>query len=65
MKIRVVLVRPRYAGNIGAAVRVAANFGVPELVLVNPSCALEDDPEFIRMAMGGERMLALRSASTL
>ncbi|MGD1148568.1 MAG: TrmH family RNA methyltransferase [Thermoanaerobaculaceae bacterium] len=65
MRIRVVLVRPRYAGNIGAAVRVTANFGVPELVLVNPSCAIEDDPEFVRMAMGGERMLTLGSVSTL
>lgn len=57
--------RPRYAGNVGAAVRVAANFGVPELVLVDPACTIEDDPEFIRMAMGGERMLTLSTLPTL
>lgn len=57
--------RPRYAGNVGAAVRVAANFGVPEVVLVEPACDIEDDPEFVRMAMGGERLVAVRSAGAL
>ena len=65
MTVRVVLVRPRYAGNVGAAVRVAANFAVPEVVLVSPACALDDDPEFVRMAMGGERLVTLSSAATL
>jgi TrmH family RNA methyltransferase len=65
MRVRVVLVRPRYPGNIGSVVRVAANFGVPEVVLVEPGCPLEDDPEFIRMAMGGEKLLALTEATTL
>jgi TrmH family RNA methyltransferase len=63
--VRVVLVRPRYAGNIGSVVRVAANFAVPEVVLVEPGSAFEDDPEFIRMAMGGEKLLAVTEASTL
>jgi TrmH family RNA methyltransferase len=65
MRLRVVLVRPRYPGNIGSVVRVAANFAVPEVVLVEPGCALEDDPEFIRMAMGGEKLLALTELPTL
>ncbi len=65
MKLRVVLVRPRYAGNVGAAVRVAANFAVPEVVLVEPTCALDDDPEFVRMAMGGEKLLAITPSPTL
>ncbi len=64
-RVRVVLVRPRYAGNVGAAVRVAANFAVPEVVLVDPECALDDDPEFVRMAMGGERVAAISSTATL
>ncbi len=65
MRLRIVLVRPRYAGNVGAAVRVAANFAVPELVLVDPECTLDDDPEFVRMAMGGERLVAISAAATL
>ncbi|MBZ5589951.1 MAG: hypothetical protein LAO05_15450 [Acidobacteriia bacterium] len=65
MRVRVVLVRPRYAGNVGGAVRAAANFGVPEVVLVKPTCVLDDDPEFVRMAMGGEKLVALTSAATL
>ncbi len=59
MKLRVVLVRPRYAGNVGAAVRVAANFSVPEVTLVEPACPLDDEPEFVRMAMGGEKFVRI------
>jgi TrmH family RNA methyltransferase len=36
VKIRVVLVRPREPGNVGAAARALANFGLDELVLVQP-----------------------------
>src|SRR5215212_2596197 len=35
-RCRVVLVRPHYAGNLGAAARVMRNFGPRELVLVDP-----------------------------
>jgi TrmH family RNA methyltransferase len=65
VNLKVVLVRPRYAGNVGAAVRVAANFSVPELVLVEPACPLDDDPEFVRMAMGGEKLVTISSSPTL
>jgi TrmH family RNA methyltransferase len=65
VKIRVVLVRPRYAGNVGAAVRAAANFAVNQLTLVEPACPLEDDPEFVRMAMGGEALVGISRAPTL
>ncbi|OYV89124.1 MAG: hypothetical protein B7Z68_12400, partial [Acidobacteria bacterium 21-70-11] len=65
VRFRIVLVRPRYGGNVGSAVRVAANFGVGEVVLVDPGCVLEDDPEYVRMAMGGDRLLALGTAATL
>jgi len=34
--IAVVLVNPMYSENIGAAARACANFGVPNLILVNP-----------------------------
>jgi tRNA/rRNA methyltransferase len=33
---RVVLVRPHYAGNVGAVARLMANFGVNQLTLVSP-----------------------------
>ena len=65
VRFRIVLVRPRYGGNVGSAVRVAANFGVRDIVLVDPGCVLEDDPEYVRMAMGGDRLVALATAATL
>lgn len=34
--IRVILVEPHYAGNIGSVARLIKNFGIHELVLVNP-----------------------------
>jgi TrmH family RNA methyltransferase len=65
VKRRVVLVRPRYAGNVGAAVRAAANFSVSDVTLVEPACDLDDDPEFVRMAMGAERLVTITSSPTL
>ncbi len=65
LKFRVVLVRPRYAGNVGAAARVAANFGVHELVLVDPVCSLDDDPDFVRMAMGALALVEPATAASL
>lgn len=62
--MRIVLVRPRYAGNIGSAVRLAGNFGVPELVLVTSECDL-DDPDFIRMAMGGQDLVRVGESGSL
>jgi len=41
-EIIVVLVEPKYSGNIGAVARVMKNFQVSKLYLVNP-CALDDD----------------------
>jgi TrmH family RNA methyltransferase len=35
-RLRVVLVRPHYAGNVGAVARAMANFGHTDLVLVDP-----------------------------
>ncbi len=58
------LVRPRHDGNVGAVVRVAANFGVPELVLVDPECDLEGN-DFRRMTMGAEARVSLRIVPSL
>ena len=40
---RIVLVGPKFPGNVGAVARSMANFGLRDLVLVNPSCELDDD----------------------
>lgn len=37
----VVLVEPKYSGNVGAVARSMMNFGVQRLVLVNPACPLD------------------------
>jgi len=62
--VRPVLVRPRRDGNVGAVVRVAANFGVSEVVVVDPLCDLEGN-EFRRMTMGAEARVAVRTAPSL
>ncbi len=35
---RVVLISPLYSGNVGSVARLAMNFGVRDVVLVNPGC---------------------------
>lgn len=62
--VRVVLVRTLYAGNVGAALRAAANFAAAGVTLVGPRCDL-DDPELIRMAMGAQGHVEVSSAATL
>jgi TrmH family RNA methyltransferase len=61
---RIVLVRPLYAGNVGSVVRVAGNFAVPEVIVVEPSFEMEDI-ELLRMAMGGLQRVRLAFAPTL
>lgn len=41
--LRVVLVEPQYAGNIGAVCRAMKNFGASDLVLVNPCNHLSEE----------------------
>ena len=48
-----IFVEPSLAGNIGAALRVAANFGVKRVELVRPAVEA-DDPEVCRWACGAE-----------
>ena len=64
MQLTVVLVRSRYAGNVGSAVRVAANLGVSRLVLVAPSCSMEDI-EYMRMSTGCETLVDVQTVGTL
>src|SRR5262249_40543751 len=53
---RVVLVRPHYAGNVGAVARVMRNFGLTQLTLVAPY-ADHWSKEARRMATQGEQLL--------
>jgi TrmH family RNA methyltransferase len=41
-RVSVVLVRPKYARNVGMVSRALSNFGVPRLILVDPRCELDD-----------------------
>jgi TrmH family RNA methyltransferase len=54
----VILVEPALPGNLGAAIRVAANFSVPRMELVRPLLEL-DDPEIQRWACGGRERLEI------
>jgi tRNA/rRNA methyltransferase len=56
----VILVEPSLAGNIGAAMRVAANFGVGRIELVRPAVGC-DDPDVLRWACGAEGRLECRT----
>lgn len=58
--VRVVLVEPKNEGNVGAVARAMKNFGVAELVLVNP-CPLADEAR--QRAMRGIEIL--ESAGTV
>jgi tRNA/rRNA methyltransferase len=53
---RVVLVRPQFAGNLGATARVMKNFGVTRLILVAPE-ADRNDPEARKLSTHGEEIL--------
>ncbi len=53
--VRVVLVRPEEAGNVGAAARVLKNFGMGHLVLVDPRLARRT--EAVKWARGAEDVL--------
>jgi len=53
---RVVLVRPQFAGNLGATARVMRNFGLSDLVLVAPA-ADPNDPGARQLSTHGEAIL--------
>jgi tRNA C32,U32 (ribose-2'-O)-methylase TrmJ len=50
---RIVLVRPRVAGNLGSTARVMRNMGLSDLVLVAPE-ADPEDPRARRLSTHGE-----------
>jgi tRNA/rRNA methyltransferase len=54
-RLRIVLVRPEEAGNVGAAARLCKNFGLSRLVLVAPR--LSRPQEAARWAHGAEDVL--------
>lgn len=54
VRLNVVLVEPRYPGNVGAVARVVANFGLSRLTLVRP-CPLGEEAR--QRAMHAERIL--------
>lgn len=64
-RCRVVLVRPHYAGNIGAAARVMRNFGLRELVLVDPVAEPRDKAAAMMAVHGLPVLKEARVASTL
>lgn len=53
---RVVLVRPHYPGNLGATARIMRNFGLRDLVLVNPIADIHDR-NARQMSTHGEEIL--------
>jgi tRNA/rRNA methyltransferase len=53
--ITMILVRPKYPGNIGSVARAMNNMGLRELRLVSPQCRI--DVEALRMARGGTHIL--------
>ena len=59
MNCRVVLVRPRFAANIGAVARIMRNMGATELVLASPA-ADPADTEAQRLATHGQNVLDRR-----
>src|SRR5258708_14483997 len=64
-RCRVVLVRTHYPGNLGAAARVMRNFGLTDLVLVDPVTSV-NELEARRMATHGLGILdAARIVSDL
>jgi tRNA/rRNA methyltransferase len=62
---RVVLVRPHFAGNLGATARAMRNFGLRDLVLVDPVADVKS-LEARRMSTNGESILdSVRTVATL
>jgi TrmH family RNA methyltransferase len=59
-----ILVEPAQPGNLGAVLRVAANFGVAAVELVRPRID-PDDPEVAAWACGGDALLRVRQHQDL
>ncbi|MEO0758421.1 MAG: RNA methyltransferase [Cyanobacteria bacterium J06648_16] len=64
-RIRIVLVEPAGPLNVGAAARVMKNFGLSQLVLVNPHCDPLDDLALQMAVHAKDVLLAARQVPTL
>jgi tRNA/rRNA methyltransferase len=64
-RCRVVLVRPHYAGNVGSAARVMRNFGLTDLVLVDPVAAVRTLDATMMATRGLPILQAARVVPTL
>lgn len=64
--IRLVLLRPRNADNLGAIARAMKNFGLTDWVVVSPNPALLEAPGVQRLAVkSGELLESVRRVETL
>lgn len=57
MKVRIVLVEPREAGNVGAAARVMKNFGFTDLVIVGAKEKHDLDEKSVWWAAGADDLV--------
>ncbi len=64
-RVRVVLVRPQVAGNIGAVARLMENFDAGQLVLVEPQASAISREAMQRSTHGEHRLTSARVVSTL
>ncbi|MBF0104105.1 MAG: hypothetical protein HQM16_02150 [Deltaproteobacteria bacterium] len=64
--IRIILVAPKYSGNVGACARVAANFNCPDIYAVAPQCDIRDkQAELYGKGSSREFLLGIKTAQTL
>ena len=64
MRFGVVLVSPKYPGNVGSVIRLMANFGLRILHIVDPRADLSD-PAVASMASGGDARVRVKIFGTL
>jgi len=64
MSFGIVLVSPKYPGNVGAVLRIAANFRIRTLHVVDPRADLTD-PELFSLAQGAEDRVKMKVMPTL
>ncbi len=62
--ISIILVSPKYSRNVGAIVRLMANFEIKELILVDPRVDLKED-EFKSLSRDAIKYINLRTFDTL
>lgn len=55
-EFKIVLVEPKYPGNVGAVARVMMNFGFRDLIIVSDSFSV-DDEECRKMAVHAQEVL--------